>query len=111
MRSFLVLPAFVLVMAGFCFCIEKGATPVKQDYVNPHVVAPENFQTAGQFALSTREFAKRHLHYSPTDNTCYTMRSLLVAKKPGSDVTDVVGQRTCTPASHFQTKNSVQQPN
>jgi hypothetical protein len=110
MRSLLVLLAFVLGIAGTAFCVEKATASVKGDYLRPYVVGAQGSQTAGRFAWSPRSLMKRQLHFSPSDNTCYTMRSILVTREPGADVTETVGQRTCTPSSRFQMKHSVQQP-
>jgi hypothetical protein len=106
MRSLLLLTAFLFLVAGTAFCVEKATVEVKGDYVRPYIVAPQNSQSAGRFSRLSRPFIHRRIQ---GDNTCYTMRSMLVAKHPGSDVTEAVGQRTCTPSSYFQTKQ-VPQP-
>jgi hypothetical protein len=112
MRSLLALLMLLLMMGGSTFGADREAVQAKNDTAVPTVpnsVAQEDSQNAAQPAPSSREFGKKNLQYSPTDNTCYTMHSMLVAKQPGSDVTETVGQRTCTPASRFQMKHSVQQ--
>ena len=110
MRSLLAVLVFVLAISGTAFSVEKANANAKGDYVRPYVVAPQDSQTAGRFAWSPRWLVKHKVRATPADNTCYTMRSMLVEKEAGSDVTQTVGQRTCTPASQFQMKHSVQQP-
>jgi hypothetical protein len=48
-------------------------------------------------------------HWHPTNSTCYTMHTLVAEKKPESDETEIVKQRTCTPASQFEMKHTDQQ--
>jgi hypothetical protein len=108
MRNVLVLLAMLFAIAASAFAVEKATAEVKADYLRPYVVAPENAQAAGHFSSAPRTVIERR--GSPTDNTCYTMRSMLVEKQPGSDATEIVGQRTCTPSSRFQMKHSVQRP-
>jgi hypothetical protein len=127
MRSYLVLLALVFALVGAAFCVEKGTAELKDNeakgnevkgnevkgnemngnYVPPYALTPENSPTAWDTASASGPIVKRHLQLSPYDTTCYTMRSMLVAKEPGSDVTEIVGQRTCTPSSRFQMKHSV----
>jgi hypothetical protein len=108
MRSVLVLLAMSFSITAGAFAVEKANAEVKADYLRPYVIAPENTQSAGQFSFVPRTVIKRKL--SPTDNTCYTIHSMLVEKQPGSDATEIVGQQTCTPSSRFQMKHSVQRP-
>jgi hypothetical protein len=111
MRSFLILLTFVFVPVGAAFCLEKPTVEVKGDYWRPVAESTRPTQTAGRFAWASRPLIRRpSVYLSPSDTTCYTMRSMLVAKEPGSDATDIVGQRTCTPSSRFQMKQSVQHP-
>jgi hypothetical protein len=101
----LVIPLICVAISASAFCAEKGQVEVKADYLRPYVVSTDNAQTAKSSVLPP--LIKRD--YSPTDTICYTMRSMLVQKEPGTDATEVVGQRTCTPSSKFQMKHSVQQ--
>ena len=78
---------------------------VKDDYVRPYVVPPKNVQTAGRFEFVTHPLIHRKI-YAP--QTCYTLHTLYAEKADGSDETKIVGQQTCTPASQFEVKHTVQ---
>jgi hypothetical protein len=105
----LALLTFILVAAGTTLAAEKPSAEAVGDYWGSLTPSTRQAQTAGRFAWDSRPFMKRPpLHLNADDNICYTMRSVLVEKRADSDVTDVVGQRTCTPSSRFQMKHSVQ---
>ena len=101
----LVIPLLCVAISVTAFCAEKGQVEGKANYLRPYVVSTDNSQAAKSSVLPP--LIKKG--YSPTDTTCYTMRSMLVVKEPGTDATEVVGQRTCTASSKFQMKHSVQQ--
>jgi len=99
----LVIPLISLAISATAFGIEKEKVEVKADYLRPYVISTDNSETA-----KPAEAPSVKKRITPTDNTCYTMRSMLVQKEPGTDATELVGQRTCTPSSKFQMKHSVQ---
>jgi len=99
----LFIPLISVAISATAFCADKGQVEVKADYLRPFVVSADDSQ-----ATKPAETPKVKKRFSPTDTTCYTMRSMLVQKEPGTDATEVVGQRTCTPSSKFQMKHSVQ---
>ena len=105
-RVFAVL--LLLFLALPIFAEEKPVPEPKSGYIKPF--------TAPDYPLEARQFdwpakPKRfRLYISPDRGLCYTMHSLLVAREPGSDTTRLVRQQTCTPASQFEMKNTVQQP-
>ncbi len=84
---------------------ENPTSKPKSDYIKPFAVADESTEL-GQFKLVPNKSARRFM--SRGDEVCYTMRSMLVVKEQGSDSTEVVGQRTCTPSTQFQMKSTVQ---
>lgn len=99
---------FLLFFACPAFSEQKTAPEPKSDYMKPFT-APDYPPEARQFDWPGKPKGFR-LHMLPNGGLCYTMHSLVLAREPGSDTTRLVRQRTCTPASQFEMKNTVQQP-
>ena len=98
----------VIFLALPVLCEENALPETKSDNMKPFE-ARDNSLKPGQFNWPAKP--KRFRYYLLPDNeVCYTMHSLLVVREPGSDSTQIVGQRTCTPSAQFQMKHSVQQP-
>ena len=100
------LIAFVLVATPL-FAVEKPDPKLKLEYMKPFVVNDGSMDLEQSKPIPkelVRPFVSRN------SDLCYTMRSIFVSKEPGSDSTEFVGQRTCTPASQFEMKHTVLQP-
>ena len=106
MRSFFAAILFVF-LAGFASTLhgQTAAPNQKPDYVRPYAVPSKNVQNAEGLASKERPAFGWLIGKS---ETCYTLHTLRVAKKRGSDETHIVGERTCTPASQFDFKSAVQ---
>jgi hypothetical protein len=97
-----------LLSTTVAFASEKATVEVRGDYWGSYVADSRPTQTAGPFAWHPRALI-RPPHWHPTNSTCYTMHTLVAEKKPESDETEIVKQRTCTPASQFEMKHTDQQ--
>jgi len=105
MRSVVAGILFAALSLPLAMYAQTANVTVKEDYVRHSVTPPRNAQSAGRFAWATRPFLRQRVR---GPEQCYTLHTLLAAKKPGSDETEIVGQRTCTPASQFDVKTAVQ---
>ncbi len=99
MRTFL-LSVLIAVISLPAFAIEKTKSQPQQTQLSS-TARPQEAQP-----IPVR--AKLKLRLSQDNDVCYTLHSLQVERDPGSDVTRLVRQRTCTPSGQFQMKSTVQ---
>jgi hypothetical protein len=114
MRTVLTLIAAMFLMTGAAIAQDTGTSQPKQNYVRrnlrPNAVLAQNFAGKRDIGSDIRVVNPNKSERLLNDNTCYTMHSLLVAKRRNSDETEIVKQRTCTPATQFQVKTTEESP-
>jgi len=101
----LLLVAFLILVAGRTAASQEAKT----SDIRPAVAS---FTDASSHVWTSRP-ADRRRNAADTraedgDDICLTMHTMQVARdEKGSDATHLVAERTCTPASQFQTKSAV----
>lgn len=101
MRTFLAI-SFVVLISFPVFAIEKAKPQPQPAQVSSAEEAP------AQVSELPRVRTKLKFGVSRENDVCYTMHSLQVAREPGTDVTRLVRQRTCTPSAQFEMKSTIQ---
>ena len=106
----LLLMALVVLIAGRTAAGQdtnpKQDHATRSDYVRPWV----SNRGGGHFALHVGEDSRSvrtGVENVLADETCLTLHTLVVAREGGGDSTNIVAQRTCTPARQFATKSAV----
>ncbi len=94
----------VLLCSSNLFAVEKPETNKKKDYVSSYFVNADDAQSLPRFATKQKSSLKGL--NAEGDSTCYTMHTLVAEKQRGSDETEIVKQRFCTPALQFELKQT-----
>lgn len=103
MRSLagIVLIAFLFTVIAFA---QEPNSDVPYSRTRNLTVQPSQPPT---FQINTRWLSTQDLRsYIRSDEVCYTMHTLVVAREKGSDATRLIRQLTCAPASQFRMNHS-----
>ncbi len=98
---------FSFLILATSLCAQSVTVSERDDYKRPWVTTPPaNTVTAGRFSFAPTPVIRRH---TKGVGTCYTLHVLYAEKRPNTDETQIVRQRTCTPSTQFETKSTILQ--